>query len=454
MNKRLLSHILVFIILLTILPFEAVASSEWTGWEIWESSYGYSGYLYPYQDAVYSDIENYTIKMFAEYAHMSDRPTAWIRQNLVFDYTSSESRDANLDLGNSNNNELHILRNSLGRVISAWSALISFESSQFFWSSSSPYPYVVSFTPKNKIEVTQKLIEIAGAAKAHSSTTRGQLEYINQYLIDNLRYGRPDYGDVLYTGDEGISTEEAIIGGVVVCEGYTSAVNDLCFLLGIPNIQLVGYNHTWNCVYVEGQWKMLDVTWNDTPGHNKTYFLVDSINDRNHDFATYDDSNMIAFAKEIALNVHGFTTPEITDPATPTSSTILVNGEKISFDAYTINGNNYFKLRDLAYILSGTQKQFEVEWDSANNAIQLTSSKAYTAVGGEMASKGSGSKTATPTSSKIYLDGTEVSFTAYTIDGNNYFKLRDIGAAFDIGVDWDGANNTIVIDTSKGYTPD
>ena len=139
--------------------------------------------------------------------------------------------------------------------------------------------------------------------------------------------------------------------------------------------------------------------------------------------------------------------------AKPTSSTVLVNGKNVAFDAYNINDNNYFKLRDLAYILSGSEKQFAVGWDGVNNAISLTSGQPYTAVGGEMEGKGSGNKTPTPTSSKIFLNGAEVTFTAYNIEGNNYFKLRDVGATFNFGVDWDGANNTIVIDTGKGYTP-
>ena len=138
--------------------------------------------------------------------------------------------------------------------------------------------------------------------------------------------------------------------------------------------------------------------------------------------------------------------------ATPTASTVLVNGQNVAFDAYEINGNNYFKLRDLAYTLNGTEKQFAVGWDGAANAISLASGQPYTTVGGEMTGKGGGTKTPTPTSSKILLDGEEVSFTAYVIEGNNYFKLRDIGAAFNFGIDWDGTKNTIVIDTSKGYT--
>jgi len=137
--------------------------------------------------------------------------------------------------------------------------------------------------------------------------------------------------------------------------------------------------------------------------------------------------------------------------ATPTTSAVLVNGFDVAFDAYKISGNNYFKLRDLAYALSGTEKQFEVEWDAAKKAIRLTSGRPYTPVGGEMASKGVVKKTPKPTASKIILDGQEVSFTAYNIDDNNYFKLRDIGEAFDFGVGWDEAKNTITIDTSKKY---
>ena len=139
--------------------------------------------------------------------------------------------------------------------------------------------------------------------------------------------------------------------------------------------------------------------------------------------------------------------------ARPTASTVLVNGKNVAFDAYNISDNNYFKLRDLAYILNGTAKQFGVGWDGINNAISLTSGQSYAAVGGEMQGKGSGDKRVVPTNSKIYLDGKEVQFTAYNIEDNNYFKLRDVGAAFNFGVDWDGANNTIVIDTSKPYTP-
>ena len=137
--------------------------------------------------------------------------------------------------------------------------------------------------------------------------------------------------------------------------------------------------------------------------------------------------------------------------ANPTSSKVLVNGKAVTFEAYTINGNNYFKLRDFAQAVNKTEKNFEVKWDSKNNAINLISNTPYTPVGGELAKGDGKAKVANPTTSKIYKDGKEISLTAYTINGNNYFKLRDIAKAFNIGVTWDGTTNTIGIDTSIGY---
>ena len=126
----------------------------------------------------------------------------------------------------------------------------------------------------------------------------------------------------------------------------------------------------------------------------------------------------------------------------------------MSFDTYNINDNNYFKLRDLAQTLRGTEKQFEVTWDGERNAINLISGAPYTTAGGEMVPGDGAGKTARPNASAIYLDGNPVTLGAYTINDNNYFKLRDIGKLFDFDVSWDGVNRIITIDTSRGYTED
>jgi len=137
--------------------------------------------------------------------------------------------------------------------------------------------------------------------------------------------------------------------------------------------------------------------------------------------------------------------------ASPTDSKVSIGENIVAFDAYHIAGFNFFKLRDLAYALTGSEKQFEVSWDAEESVISLISGSPYTVAGGEMVDAGSAAKTASITSARIFIDGVEKQFIAYNIDGNNYFKLRDIGQAFDFGIGWDADTNTINLYTDMPY---
>jgi len=158
------------------------------------------------------------------------------------------------------------------------------------------------------------------------------------------------------------------------------------------------------------------------------------------------------YAKDngIPFEVHKFNDNEKLK-ANPSSANILVDGKKISFDAYNINNNTFFKLRDLAYVLGGTQKQFDVSWDNKNKAINLISNKSYTVVGGEMLAGDKVMKYPLYNGSKIFKDNIEINLLSYTIDGNNYFKLRDIAQYFDIGINWNQVTQTIEINTKESY---
>lgn len=102
--------------------------------------------------------------------------------------------------------------------------------------------------------------------------------------------------------------------------------------------------------------------------------------------------------------------------------------------------------------VNGTEKSFEVSWDAAKNAIALTSKKAYTPDGSELVASGEkASKQVTQTTAKVTLDGKDVQITAYHIDGNNYFKLRDVAKLMNIGVTWDASAGSIGIDTKTAY---
>ena len=57
---------------------------------------------------------------------------------------------------------------------------------------------------------------------------------------------------------------------------------------------------------------------------------------------------------------------------------------------------------------------------------------------------------ATLSSQAIYVDGQQVSMTAYAIGGNNYVKLRDVAEAVDFNAYWDG--KAVRIESDKPYT--
>ena len=141
-------------------------------------------------------------------------------------------------------------------------------------------------------------------------------------------------------------------------------------------------------------------------------------------------------------------------PAKPSTHKIYVDGERANVAAYEINDNNYFKLRDVAAILSGTDAQFEVTWDQATGNITLTDNQPYTTVGGELGSIPAANQTAEDSTAAVYRDGTQVHYTGFEINDNNYYKLRDIAADFDFGVTWDNDTQSVLITTTEGYTPE
>ena len=224
----------------------------------------------------------------------------------------------------------------------------------------------------------------------------------------------------------------------------------------------------------KGQW-IGGLVWEFDTVENKTYngqfnvvYYVTAVVDGQ----TYNYmlvlTNRPDYKNETVAKPSGAVDTTVPAPATnvkaqPTPSKVFINGKEVAFEAYNINGNNYFKLRDVALALRGTEKQFEVVWDPTivmeiqgktfNGGVSMYSKKPYTTVGGEM-KKGDGvEKDGVLTTSPIILDGRLITPTAYNIKGNNFFKLRDLGDAFDFNVSWDGNLKAVVVNTSESYDP-
>ena len=142
--------------------------------------------------------------------------------------------------------------------------------------------------------------------------------------------------------------------------------------------------------------------------------------------------------------------------AIASTQTVTVDGKAVEFQMYALadaNGNltNYIKLRDMAYILSGTKAQFSVGYDGT---ISLTTGQPYEAGGTEMTTPYSGDRAYTGGAQTVKINGADVAMTAITLTdddggGYNYFKLRDLGKALGFNVSWD---NGVIVESDKPYT--
>jgi len=146
--------------------------------------------------------------------------------------------------------------------------------------------------------------------------------------------------------------------------------------------------------------------------------------------------------------------------AEPSTQKVEIDGKKIVLNSYVLRNDqgypvNFVKLRDIAYLLNGTQANFNVDW--RNNAIRLDARKPYTTPNGaEMTVPTVAAAPAKTSLTPVLTGGVTAPLEAFLLTdqnggGHNYFKLRDIGKVAGFNVEWDGARGIIVVTTTEDY---
>lgn len=133
--------------------------------------------------------------------------------------------------------------------------------------------------------------------------------------------------------------------------------------------------------------------------------------------------------------------------ATNSNAKLLVDGESVEVSGYTVNDSNYYKIRDIAMLLRTTDARFDVAWDENLSAIAVSKGVKYTIVGGELSNESNTALNVEENSAPVYVDGEETEVLSYNINGNTYFKIRDIGDMIGFDVDWDGEEQAVIIRT-------
>jgi hypothetical protein len=255
----------------------------------------------------------------------------------------------------------------------------------------------------------------------------------SRYVCSAEVYGYSTGAELLYAGIIGGDSDE-IAACVVTDRNGVSYIHDGYY----------GGNYVDENVYfpeVKNYYTIRNGQWLEVPASE-----IDISSTRQLEYSPDTVSAVLA-----QLHSLQSTPPSTPQDATPSAWSLNVNGGTLrGTDMYSISGNNYLKIRDIAALLNGTVKQFNISVE--DRTVNLISGAAYDARGDEMTPNPNAVKTKTSeTTFSFTLDGKPIELTAYMIAGSNYIRIRDILRLFDVFVGYNSSLREFYIDTTKAY---
>lgn len=143
-----------------------------------------------------------------------------------------------------------------------------------------------------------------------------------------------------------------------------------------------------------------------------------------------------------------------------------INDKHIAFPAYYSGGENYIKLRDIAAMLNGTEKQFDIEYRQQTRSTHLIPQQSYTPVGGEFSAiydpnNDEPSPYPTPdwnivqltlgrySLATLYVEDTPHQLYAYNIGGHQYVRIYDLANILNLKLQASDDFRQVLIDTTE-----
>lgn len=172
-------------------------------------------------------------------------------------------------------------------------------------------------------EVQTEVVRVAKEILSDGMSDVDKIKAINQYLIDHADYDyealdQRDAYDVLRSAETNDPNAASVAyadlmrdygyawkaQGVLldqkgVCSSYAKAFLLLASQAGLESVYVTGDTpnglHAWNYVKVDGTWRVVDVTWNDTSGENEKWLNL-SLDDPTYTDEHYPDEAYLEYA--------------------------------------------------------------------------------------------------------------------------------------------------------------
>ena len=108
-------------------------------------------------------------------------------------------------------------------------------------------------------------------------TDMDKLLYFHEYIVENIYYYNNDAANVHFGGC-------TLAQGYGVCDGYSHALMIFLKAENIPCVEIASDNHAWIAARIDGEWYLVDNTWDDTRAatYGTHYFFVRNDNEFYH----------------------------------------------------------------------------------------------------------------------------------------------------------------------------
>ena len=171
-------------------------------------------------------------------------------------------------------------------------------------------------------ETEKKLVELSNSLFAADMPDVEAVLRIHDWIVNNARYNSgnmEDPGNYMAYG--------CLVRGSCVCQGYAETFRILCKAAGIDACYVTGTgvtlegeeSHGWNAVLLDGEWYMVDTTWDDPTSFDGVdilrydYFLVTGDQlaaDHNWDVHAFPICSSAAWSAENVLAQYGQSTTQ------------------------------------------------------------------------------------------------------------------------------------------------
>ena len=129
--------------------------------------------------------------------------------------------------------------------------------------------------------INEKVESIVNSELKGKTDKKEMIKIIHDYIISHTKYDkeRTDNNRINYLSNTAYGV---LFQGYGICSGYADSMAIFLNYLNIPNYKVSSENHVWNAVYINGEWKHLDLTWDDpivSTGQDivdDAYFLIDT----------------------------------------------------------------------------------------------------------------------------------------------------------------------------------